>query len=199
MEQGGKRIDPRVRRTRRLLQDALEKLLETTSFEELSVQDITEMATVNRATFYDHYPDKFALLECCMARRFEELLVKRAVNFNGGCLASVKAIVLGVGDFLTGVSGSSGESPRRLEPHLESAVIAVIGAMLLAGLKRHPPVGSGSLEMRAAAASWAIYGGAKQWLLAVPGGSSGEEAADEIVRLVSPILIDPALAASAES
>ena len=54
-------VDPRIRRTRQLLQQALAKLLETKEFEKISVQDITEAATLNRATFYDHYGDKFAL------------------------------------------------------------------------------------------------------------------------------------------
>ena len=55
--------DPRIRRTRQLLQGALQSLLLTRSFEEISVQEIAEAATVNRATFYDHYTDKFALLD----------------------------------------------------------------------------------------------------------------------------------------
>jgi hypothetical protein len=48
-------LDPRVRRTRQLLQKALQKMLQQKEFEEISVQDITEAATVNRATFYDHF------------------------------------------------------------------------------------------------------------------------------------------------
>ncbi|MGD1097474.1 MAG: helix-turn-helix domain-containing protein, partial [Bryobacteraceae bacterium] len=56
-------LDPRIRRTRQLFHQALEKLLEKKEFDEISVQDIADAATVNRATFYDHYPDKFALLE----------------------------------------------------------------------------------------------------------------------------------------
>ena len=56
------RLDPRIRRTRQLLQDALRNLLEKKEFDKISVQDITEGATVNRATFYAHYEDKFALL-----------------------------------------------------------------------------------------------------------------------------------------
>ena len=55
-------VDPRIRRTRQLLQQALEKLLETKEFDKISVQDIADQATVNRATFYDHYADKSALL-----------------------------------------------------------------------------------------------------------------------------------------
>src|SRR6201995_1025566 len=76
-------VDPRVKRTRELLQQALGKLLETTEFEKISVQDITDEATVNRATFYAHYPDKFALFECMVASRFHQLLADRGVTFNG--------------------------------------------------------------------------------------------------------------------
>ena len=52
--------DPRIRRTRQALQGALRELMQTKSIEEISVQDITDLADVNRATFYDHYNDKFA-------------------------------------------------------------------------------------------------------------------------------------------
>ena len=62
-------FDPRVRRTRQLLQQALDKLLQTKDFENISVQDIAEAATVNRATFYDHFADKFALLEYSVAAK----------------------------------------------------------------------------------------------------------------------------------
>ena len=55
--------DPRQKRTRKLLQDALWTLLQEKPFEEILVQDITDVATLNRATFYDHYTDKFALFD----------------------------------------------------------------------------------------------------------------------------------------
>src|ERR1700677_4733063 len=69
-----KSVDPRILRTRKLLQQALAKLMEKKEFDAISVQDIAEQATINRATFYDHYPDKFALLECTVGSRFNELL-----------------------------------------------------------------------------------------------------------------------------
>jgi len=40
--------DPRMRRTRQLLQGALRTLMQNKSFDEIAVQDITEAATVNR-------------------------------------------------------------------------------------------------------------------------------------------------------
>ena len=184
-----KTIDPRVRRTRRLLQQALENLLKTKGFEELSVQDIADAATVNRATFYDHYPDKFALLECMVAGRFNELLSQRCVKFDGTCSSALRGIVLGVCDFLTGTPSAGCTAHRRVEePHLESAIIAVVRRMILEGLKKNPAHG-GRLtpEMIATAASWAIYGGAKEWLQ-TPNRRDSEEAADAVLSLVLPIL-----------
>ena len=54
--------DPRIVRTRQLLKDALVELIHERGYEKIKVQDITERATLNRATFYLHYRDKFDLL-----------------------------------------------------------------------------------------------------------------------------------------
>lgn len=193
-ESACKTVDPRIRRTRQLLQQALEKLLASKEFEELSVQDITDAATVNRATFYDHYPDKFALLKCMVADRFHELLAERGVRFDGTCSSALKAIVLGVCDYLAGIPGMECEQQRQMEPHRESAVIAVVGKMILDGLKQHPSESEVSPEMIAATASWAIYGGAKEWVR-TPNRCPSEEATDTVLMLVSPIL-DPLRAGS---
>src|SRR5271166_4391585 len=101
-------LDPRIRRTRELLQQALEKLLETKEFDKISVQDITELATVNRATFYDHYTDKFALLEAMVAGGFHEFLDERQVRYDAGCPAAVGAIIQATCDFLTQAHSSGG-------------------------------------------------------------------------------------------
>src|ERR1700737_2854098 len=123
-------VDPRIRRTRQLLQEALAKLLETKEFEKISVQDITDAATVNRATLYDHYADKFALLECMVGSRFQELLTERHVRFDSSCSAALKAMVLGVCDFLAGTPRNCARRGQ-MEPHTESAVIAVVRRLIL--------------------------------------------------------------------
>jgi AcrR family transcriptional regulator len=68
------RIDPRVTRTQNLIRDALRALLGEKSFESISVQDIAERATVNRATFYAHFTDKFALLDAIIREDLAECL-----------------------------------------------------------------------------------------------------------------------------
>ncbi|MEZ4668688.1 MAG: TetR/AcrR family transcriptional regulator [Anaerolineae bacterium] len=57
-----KRLDPRIVRTRQLLRTALLQLIHERGLEAVNVQDITERATLNRATFYLHYTDKDDLL-----------------------------------------------------------------------------------------------------------------------------------------
>jgi AcrR family transcriptional regulator len=180
-------VDPRIRRTRQLLQQALAKLLDTKEFEKISVQDITEAATVNRATFYDHYADKFALLECMVAARFQELLAQRGVQFDGTCSGALQALVLGVCDYLAVTPGLACERQRQMEPHLESAVIGVVRGMVLEGLKKHPAVRGVSPEMIATTMSWAIYGAAKEWVR-TPNRCPSEEIVNTVVTLVSPIL-----------
>jgi AcrR family transcriptional regulator len=55
--------DMRVRRTRKMLWEALLTLLKEHSFEEISITDICEQAMVNRTTFYNHLESKHDLVE----------------------------------------------------------------------------------------------------------------------------------------
>lgn len=183
-------LDPRIRRTRDLLQQALGKLLENNEFEKISVQDITEAATLNRATFYDHYPDKFALLECMVGSRFHELLAARGVKFDNDCSSALRAMVLGVCDYLAATPGI--ERQRQMEPHMESAVIAVVRRMILGGLKMHATKSAASPEMIAATISWAIYGAAKEWVR-TPDRCSSDEIVETVMTLVSPIFASMAV------
>jgi AcrR family transcriptional regulator len=54
--------DLRVKRTQKLILEALLDLTVQKGFSALTVSDITKYAGINRATFYRHYQDKFDLL-----------------------------------------------------------------------------------------------------------------------------------------
>ncbi len=72
------RNDPRVQRTRQLLLQAFMALLEERhNIHSISVQEITKLATVNRATFYAHFEDKYALLESWMREKFHRALLSQ--------------------------------------------------------------------------------------------------------------------------
>src|ERR1700748_2577694 len=85
-------VDPRIRRTRVLLQDALFNLLKSNPFESITVQDITTEETVSRATFYSHFVDKHDLLNSMTETRFQALLNERGVSFDGTCDSALRAI-----------------------------------------------------------------------------------------------------------
>lgn len=56
-------IDRRVRKTRRQLRDCLISLLKEKKVQDITVRELTDMADLNRGTFYLHYKDVFDLLE----------------------------------------------------------------------------------------------------------------------------------------
>ncbi len=62
-----------VRNTRRRLREALLRLLEQKPLHEISVKELTELADVNRGTFYFHYQDIFDLLVSMEDTFFEQL------------------------------------------------------------------------------------------------------------------------------
>jgi len=62
--------DLRVRRTRKLLREALIALIEERNFDGITVGEIAERAMVSRAAFYRSYQDKYDLVE----QIFEEMV-----------------------------------------------------------------------------------------------------------------------------
>lgn len=68
-----KSIDPRALRTRNLIVETFNQLMITKGFEQITVKDITEQATINRATFYAHFVDKYALLEEVLTEQIEKI------------------------------------------------------------------------------------------------------------------------------
>ncbi len=62
-----------VRNTRRRLREGLLRLLEQKPIHEISVKELTELADVNRGTFYFHYQDIYDLLGKMEDEFFEQL------------------------------------------------------------------------------------------------------------------------------
>ena len=58
-----KKSDARVRYTKRILKECLLTLLKKRPVNKITVKEVCELAELNRATFYTHYSDCFALME----------------------------------------------------------------------------------------------------------------------------------------
>lgn len=60
MQQQG---DKRIRRTKKLLRQALTRLMQQKDFQSITVTDVVREADINRGTFYAHYRDVYDLRE----------------------------------------------------------------------------------------------------------------------------------------
>jgi len=176
--------DPRILRSRRMLMEALARLLNRKEFNDISIQEIADEATLNRATFYLHYPDKSALLQALTATRFHELIERRGLSFSN-CDDALRAIALGVCDYLV----ESTSCPSQLaKMGLEGSIIPAIEAMFRAGADKHEMRSGTDSGLLAATAAWAIFGAARRWYQ-TPDRIPAEEIAARIEAMVKPILL----------
>ena len=60
---GEKKTDRRTLKTRKAICDALAQLLYEKELRKVTVQEIADLADVNRVTFYKHYLDVYDLYE----------------------------------------------------------------------------------------------------------------------------------------
>lgn len=176
--------DPRILRSRRMLMDSLAKLLIRKEFEDISVQEIAGEATLNRATFYLHYPDKNALLRAMTAERFRGLIARRGLSFTN-CDGALRAIALGVCDYLAETTGCPGQLAKM---PLEGSIIPVVEDMFREGAGNHPLKPGVDSELLATTAAWAIFGAARGWYQ-TPDRISAEEMAGKIAEMVKPVLL----------
>jgi AcrR family transcriptional regulator len=73
-EEKAAKLDPRVKRTRELLVRAFDQLLQEKGHSGLTVQEITERAAINRATFYAHFRDQHELFDYVISEAFRDEL-----------------------------------------------------------------------------------------------------------------------------
>jgi AcrR family transcriptional regulator len=175
--------DPRILRSRRMLMEALARLLMKKEFEDISVQEIADDATLNRATFYLHYPDKNALLQAMTGVRFRDLIGRRGISFTG-CGGTLRAIALGVCDYLAETTGCPAQLART---PLEGSIIPVVEDIFKEGLGHHGLAPGVDATLLATTAAWAVFGAARRWFQ-TPNRIPAEEMAARIETMVSPIL-----------
>ena len=177
--------DPRVLRSRQMLMESLLRLLTRKEFENISIQEIADEATLNRATFYLHYPDKNALLQAMTAARFRDLVARRGLSFTN-CDGALRAIALGVCDYLAETTGCPSQLAKM---PLEGSIIPVVEGMFQEGATHHEMApGGADPKLLATTAAWAMFGAARRWYQ-TPDRIPAEEMAAKIEALVKPIFL----------
>ncbi len=184
--EAGKRLDPRVKRTRELLVRAFNELVAEKGHTGLTVQEIAERATVNRATFYAHFTDQYQLFDYVISEAFREELRRRLPASPGLSRENVKALVLAACDYLAGLNTACSRTDRQFKPLIEARVQGELYELLLGWIEATPEKTSGrqvSPEVTASVVSWSIFGAALDWSRNGTSRSS-EEVADQVLSVI---------------
>jgi len=183
----GEILDPRVRRTRGLLQDAMRALVHEKPFSDISIQDLTARATVNRATFYAHYASKEELLSNILKTDFQAYVGSRLqfpLEMDSENLARLVAVIL---EFVGDRFNNCPESVRQMESIIGTAMQEELHDLFRHWVERAgPPAYQGhSPEMVATILSWSVYGAAVRWARGRR-KRTAEAVAQSVVALVMP-------------
>ena len=180
--------DPRVIRTRRLLLDAFAGLLKEKGFRAMSVQDIASRATVNRATFYAHFEDKYALMESFIRTRFQQRVAEELSRSAAFTMDNLRLLIGIVLEYLVQVESNQCRGAKQhAEPLFETIIQDELYQILLSWLKQPPPADVrcwAARETAAVAMSWAIFGAGLQWSQSRR-NTPAEEMADQMVGLLT--------------
>ena len=178
--------DPRVKRTRKALQDALVELMAEKNFDAISVQDIAERSTINRTTFYDHFADKYELFARYSREWFRKALQEQLPTDAVFSRANLELLILASMQALAQMDDHCAPT-EALKPLVMSAVQEELSRFLLGWLEGAPSAVKQpgvALETTAAGLSWAIFGTALDWSR-MPERSPAEPTAAQIATLLT--------------
>ncbi len=177
------KVDPRVKRTQALIQQAFGELLAEKGFQSITVQDITQRAEINRATFYAHFAYKFALLESHIQQVFRAELEKRTLHACHYSQDNLHALIVTVIEFIGQANTHCKSSDSQFELMVERQVRRQIQELLELWIGK---VGSEiETQTAATASSWTIYGLALQYNQDKNTDKPGSEAfAEQVLPLV---------------
>ncbi len=181
------RVDPRIKRTRQLLLKAFQELLAEKSLEAITVQDISDRATVNRATFYAHFEDKYDLLDQAFEETFAQALHKNLPPGSEYSSTNLRLLIQSICEFLEQLHNHCAtSSATQLDSRLEQQVRGRLHDVLLEWVNT-----AGSLssfhqyaELRVTVTSWAIYGACLWW-----SQGARKASAQEFARQVLPLIV----------
>ncbi|MDO3408419.1 TetR family transcriptional regulator [Saccharibacillus sp. CPCC 101409] len=166
--------DPRVIRTRRLILDAFGRLMHEKDFNEITILDVARAATINRATFYAHFQDKYALMEAFLQIAFEFYVPERIDAEAGLNEESVRRLILSLCEYheASSVCIKRYDSVALL---MEEDIRVQLERFLLRMLTARAEDEAETEENRSAATmiAWSVYGLAYRWHRG--GGSESRE------------------------
>jgi AcrR family transcriptional regulator len=156
-----KSSDPRVKRTRQWITDAFMTLLQKKTFQAITVQDITQQAGINRATFYAHFNDKYALLDHLTREMFLQMLYAHIGEHAAYSIDNLKQLIIVTCEFLAKFGGNCHPSDTQHEPMIEISIQSQIYEIVFNWLSTEKD--AASRQMQAQIMSWTIFGLGVDW------------------------------------
>jgi AcrR family transcriptional regulator len=150
------KLDPRVKRTRALILSAFESLIAQKGFESISVQDVTGKAGINRATFYAHFADKYALLDYSISQMFIKEIEQRTLDACHYTPDNLRNLILAVCEFLSKMHSECAQPHQQFESLVEGTIKNILFELLSYWLEQTDL--KVSTDIPATVATWAIYG-----------------------------------------
>lgn len=160
------RIDPRVRRTKKAIETAFLALVSEQGFSQVTVQDITERAEINRATFYIHYRDKDDLFRNLVSENFDFILDQRLTPDSVLSPEALKGLLEIVFGFLAKTYEGCEAHDDNMQAQLEVQIRNKIETILQGWLgKQRQSAGAPLMEADHVASmlAWMIFGSAIRW------------------------------------
>jgi AcrR family transcriptional regulator len=151
-----KRVDPRVKRTRELIVRAFNELVAQKGHTGLTVHEIAERATINRATFYAHFTDQYELFDYVISEAFRKELRRRLADSPEPSEENLKALILAACEYLAGLNTACSRTDRQFRPLIEARVQGELYELLLGWIGASPQKARGrkvSPEVTASVAS----------------------------------------------
>lgn len=154
-----KTLDPRFIRTRKLIMDAFMALVIEKDFKDITIKDITQKATINRATFYYHFFDKYDLMETVLSEDILREVLKDVTSHEALTPKVLYDIFISLITFQSGLANQCSRSYEAFTPKIETVVKEAMGRAFKKLLRQQYPTWStDKLELHSIMLGWSLYG-----------------------------------------
>jgi AcrR family transcriptional regulator len=144
--------------------DAFVQLSMKKEFKDITIKDITDEATVNRATFYSHFTDKYQLLDAVLTENLMTKVFNEIKLHDELSEETIVKIFLSITTFQSELSSQCRRSYDAFMSTIETKLKAELGDLIYKLLKKNQPEENlESLRIGSVMLSWGIYGASVDW------------------------------------
>lgn len=159
-----RKVDPRIIRTKKLIMKSFNKLSSQKKFDAITVKDITEGATVNRATFYYHFKDKYDLMEQVLLEDLKVYLVKPCLAHDKIDEETLKSIFLSLVKYYELVSSKCSINYQDFRTSIKEMMMNTLTEQFHHLLCKEKQLDKDQVSrLPAIILSWGIYGLINEW------------------------------------